>query len=218
MGWFKGAPLGSLLICARVRRGQGHEDRPCGVSRRLVVVAAGRRHRDDRRSACSSASRVRVPMHSSGANRAESCTQAAHRECKCRVLYPLLCRYEDGERVWCCWPCAGQWIGGGRRPQVRRPDDASDRRKAKVSNGGSSVSTDGTRPENADLRSPRGRSHRHTRIIRVHELATKRCTRQSCVSGTGLSASRLRHRSFPWYCLLMTTRAVSCTLRVVVPS
>ena len=62
--------------------------------------------------------------------------------------------------------------------------------------------------ENTDLRSPPGRSHRHKRIIRVHELAC----------GTGLSASRLRYRSLPWYFLLMTTRALSCTLSVVVPS
>ena len=37
--------------------------------------------------------------------------------------------------------------------------------KAKVSNGGSSVSTDGKSPESADLRSPLGRSHR----ARTHE-------------------------------------------------
>ena len=45
--------------------------------------------------------------------------------------------------------------------------------KAKVSNGGSYVSIDGKSPENADLRSPLGRSHRHTRIIRVHARAPR---------------------------------------------
>ena len=52
----------------------------------------------------------------------------------------------------------------------------------------------------------------------LRALSRNQVSKKTLRRWTGQEFGGQRHRSLPWYFLLMTTRALSCTLSVVVPS